>query len=326
MVHILIVESSQGYLEFLRDIIKEKVEKEMGCPITVKTTRDFHEAWQELAQPTRWNLLVTDIGLRPRPSQKQGFQLVEEAKRRGIACIVVSGTKNVSKQEAVDSVTKLGALDFIDKGSWDNNRFITGVCDAVGCSKPPEGAQSVRRTSMHLDLADYTEKATAVDIVTGAKGVVIISDEIRGFIAEGLAQAGGSQSKNFMKATGDGAVLLFELPDQAHAFAIAVLRAAKAHNTGREHDHAKRHFRIGAATGDLIVHPLPGGAFDADGVPLIRSQRCEAGANPGEFVIYEPDFFKGLSPEYQAAYGDPEVMTDKKLKKHTVRRLKPLDG
>jgi len=328
---ILVVEDSSGFMSVLKRALSE-LEREAERSFRVRTTGVFDDAWNALEREGPWDLLVTDICLKPRPSQKMGLQLVEEAQRQRVPCIVVSGSKPyVSRADAVDCVRKYGAVDFIEKNVWDRNRFSTDVrtvlqsWDATSDAgpstpSPPRAGRPVRRTAVQVDLVGFSKMANTLHAISGAKLVASLGDEVREFIDEALRRAGGSLREHLMKATGDGGILLFERADQAHDFATAVLRAAKAHNAGKAYEESRREFRIGAATGDLVIRQLAGGAFDGDGKALIDAARFEPVAQPGEFVIDEPTY-ELLSPANRLDYGEPEAISAKHGEQFVVRRL-----
>ena len=68
---------------------------------------------------------------------------------------------------------------------------------------------------------------------------------------------------------------------------------------------AKRVFRSGAATGDILMEQKPGGGFDIAGTTIARAVRLEAKATPGGLLVDE-ETFAALSPDQQRLYG-PKV-------------------
>ena len=81
-----------------------------------------------------------------------------------------------------------------------------------------------------------------------------------------------------MQTTGDGAILVFDRPSQAHGFAAAVQQATRTHNATKPAGIGKRVFRIGVATGELVMERKATGGFDVAGMTIARAVRLVAGS------------------------------------------------
>lgn len=92
-------------------------------PLVVGT---FQDGLREL-QKGGWKLLVTDIGLPPGSELiLLGMELVRFAKEKNIACIVVSGTKSVTKSDVRRMLRdeNYQAWDYFDKDDFDSSPEI----------------------------------------------------------------------------------------------------------------------------------------------------------------------------------------------------------
>lgn len=126
---ILLVEDDPNWQNILKDkicIALKGTDYQQNSIIVAKT---FAEAYQLILEK-RWNLLVTDIALNDSSiscHQKLGIQLVDLASRQDIPVVVVSGTPAVSTQDIRDLFKEHKAYDYLNKGAFDNKRFINIV-------------------------------------------------------------------------------------------------------------------------------------------------------------------------------------------------------
>jgi class 3 adenylate cyclase len=146
-----------------------------------------------------------------------------------------------------------------------------------------ETAKTVTKTIVELDLVGYSSIARNVEESLDVRTVAQVNQQIHGFIDLGLNAANSSQDDAVMTLTGDGAILAFDSAEQAHTFAEAINRATQEHNKKRKDRFAMRVFRIGAATGEIVMKAKPGGGFDIAGSTIARAVRLEAKATPGGF-------------------------------------------
>jgi class 3 adenylate cyclase len=184
---------------------------------------------------------------------------------------------------------------------------------------PPGKAPAMTKTVLELDLVGYSSIAATLeeglDVETSPK----LNKQIQDFVDVGLNAVGVTREATVMQTTGDGAILVFGQPAQAHAFAEAVQQQTRAHNAGKPPGIGKRVFRVGIATGELVMEPKKTGGFDIAGMTIARAVRMEAKARPGE-VLCDTETFAGLTAEQQRRYSGVEVVAGKRDEKFEARR------
>jgi len=180
------------------------------------------------------------------------------------------------------------------------------------------------KTVVELDLVGYSDISHTLEENLGAEVVARFNEQIQSFVDKGLAATNTTREKVVKATTGDGAILAFDDPADAHRFAFAAHTATKAHNAGLNLPSAQRWFRIGVATGDLFERSS-NGKQEIAGMVIVRAVRLESAAQPGELVI-DAATFNLLAPEYQSAYGAEESVPGKKHDKpFAVRRCKVVE-
>jgi hypothetical protein len=70
-------------------------------------------------------------------------------------------------------------------------------------------------------------------------------------------------------------------------------------------------FRIGAASGEIVMQPKPGGGYDIAGTTIARAVRLEAKAQPGGLLV-DRRTFEALGPEGQQLYGQELMVAGKR--------------
>ena len=175
------------------------------------------------------------------------------------------------------------------------------------------------KTILELDLVGYSGIAAILEENSGAGAVAELNAQIQRFIDRGLGTVGAEREGTVMVTTGDGAILLFEKAEHAHGFAAAVHEETRVHNGGKTEPSARRLFRMGAATGDVMVWPRPGGPVEMAGVAIARAVRLEAAARPGELLVDAPTYVS-LPPALGALYGGEEVVRGKRAEEFAARR------
>ncbi len=146
-----------------------------------------------------------------------------------------------------------------------------------------------------------------------------LNKQIQSFIDEGLKAVGLARDVAVMQTTGDGAILVFDQPSVAHEFATAVNQLTQDHNEKKPAGIGKRVFRIGVATGDLVMEPKPNGGFEIAGMTIARAVRLEAKAAPGEVLCDLPTFAK-LKPAQKKRYSAVETISGKRQETFEGRR------
>jgi class 3 adenylate cyclase len=167
------------------------------------------------------------------------------------------------------------------------------------------------KTVLELDLVGYSTIADMLEQGLGVETSPQLNRQIQSFVDQGLQSVKLTRDATVMQTTGDGAILVFDKPSLAHVFANAVHQATRTHNATKDADIGKRIFRIGIATGDLVMEPKANGGFDIGGMTIARAVRLEAKARPGE-VLCDPETFAGLTAKQQKLYSARETVTGKR--------------
>jgi class 3 adenylate cyclase len=177
----------------------------------------------------------------------------------------------------------------------------------------------VIKTVLELDLVGYSSVARMLEENNGAGAVAALNDQVQRFVDDGLRAVQLPRDGTVMATTGDGAILLFEKADQAHRFATALSVATKEHNASRTEASARRRFRVGAATGEIVLRPQPGGGHDMAGITIANAVRLEAAGRPGTLLI-DLATHNALPSRLQALYGPEEEVAGKRDEKFRARR------
>ncbi len=167
------------------------------------------------------------------------------------------------------------------------------------------------KTVLELDLVGYSTIADMLEQGLGVETSPRLNRQIQAFVDQGLQSVKLTRDATVMQTTGDGAILVFDKPSLAHAFAEAVHQATRTHNATKSADIGKRIFRIGIATGDLVMEPKANGGFDIGGMTIARAVRLETKARPGE-VLCDLKTFAGLSRKQKKGYSAPEKVAGKR--------------
>ncbi len=168
-----------------------------------------------------------------------------------------------------------------------------------------------RKTVVELDLIGYSTISASLEENVDVTTVAQVNAQIQGFVDCGLEAVGATRETAVMVTTGDGAILVFEEPATAHDFAAAVQQVTAKHNRTRQTALSKRVFRIGAATGEIMMIPRPGGGFDIAGTTIAYAVRLEAKARPGELLV-DLATYENLRPEQRALYGPKRTVAGKR--------------
>lgn len=175
------------------------------------------------------------------------------------------------------------------------------------------------KTLVELDLVGYSDVCRTLEENIGTEVVARFNNQIQEFVDVGLAAIGAERIQVVLATTGDGAILAFDQPVDAHRFAVAVHEATKTHNASRSMASSKRWFRIGAASGDLFQRPRLGGGQEIAGTVVANAVRLEAAAEPGQ-IIMEETACASLPAEIQALYGAQETVAGKRGECFSARR------
>lgn len=193
---------------------------------------------------------------------------------------------------------------------WDGPRLRIGA---------NEEALMSHKTVVELDLVGYSDVCRALEENIGVEIVARFNEQIQRFVDIGLGAIGTERSGAVLATTGDGAILAFDNPTDAHRFAAAVHEATRRHNSERTLSSSRRWFRIGVATGDLYQRPRIGGGQEIAGTVIAIAVRLEAAAKPGE-VLVDAVSFASLPAELQVRYGTEETIPGKRGEQFAARR------
>ena len=176
------------------------------------------------------------------------------------------------------------------------------------------------KTVVELDLVGYSDLSRTLEENVGVEVVARLNEQIHQFVETSLARIGvGREQVMLLAKTGDGAILAFDNPDDAHRFAAGVHEAAQGHNSTRDAASAQRWFRIGAATGRLYHQRKTSGKEEVAGTVISNAVRLEAASRPGQIVI-DDNTFNSLSGEFQTCYGQEEIVAGKRMELFKARR------
>lgn len=169
----------------------------------------------------------------------------------------------------------------------------------------------MKKTVVELDLVGYSTICDNFEQGLDVNSVAQLNQQIQSFIDAGLKLGNAARDEHVMATTGDGAIVVFDTAVEAHRFAQAVHEATSEHNRTRQQPLAKRVFRIGAASGEIVIQAKPGGGFDIAGTTIARAVRLEAKAQPGGLLV-DQRTFEALGPEGQQLYGSEQRIAGKR--------------
>jgi class 3 adenylate cyclase len=166
-------------------------------------------------------------------------------------------------------------------------------------------------TVVSVDLVEYSKLVPGIAALRGAKSVKDLDDQIQEFIDEGIL-ASDAKRRPSKVPTGDGAFVVFHEASDAHRFAMALEQATRRHNETCPYglNEAQRHFRMGAATGELSIETSRTGQLSISGLAMTQSTRLQTQSNPDEILI-APDTYRALPAEFQRLYGPQERVKGK---------------
>lgn len=169
----------------------------------------------------------------------------------------------------------------------------------------------MNKTVVELDLVGFSTIGDNLEQGLDIHSAAQLNEQIQTFVDAGLKAVNARRDQHVMHTTGDGAILVFDTALDAHRFAQAVHEATRAHNQARPMPLAKRVFRIGVATGEIVMRPKRDGGFDIAGAVIARAVRLEAKAQPGGLLV-DQRTFEALGPEGQQLYGSKQMIAGKR--------------
>lgn len=186
---------------------------------------------------------------------------------------------------------------------------------------PPREDPSAASVIVVIDMVGYSTLARHLEENAGAAAVAQLNRQIQAFVDTGLAALPPDATLTRIAETGDGAILLFTLPEHAHRFAAHVLLTANQHNQSRTDESAKRWFRIGIASGEVTRKTLDQQDSGYAGIAIANAVRLESAAQPAEIVI-ELDTFEALPAPLRRLYGPESTVRGKRTELFRVRRYR----
>ncbi|MGZ5436871.1 MAG: hypothetical protein ACXW3F_12510 [Pyrinomonadaceae bacterium] len=168
----------------------------------------------------------------------------------------------------------------------------------------------MNKTVVELDLVGYSTICANFEQGLDVNSVAQLNGQIQSFVDAGLAAVNAVRRKHVMQTTGDGAIVVFDSGSEAHKFAQAVNDATRAHNRSRQQHLAKRVFRMGAASGDIVMQET-GSGYEIAGMTIARAVRLEAKAQPGGILVDQPTF-EALSEDQKQRYASKEIVAGKR--------------
>jgi len=186
---------------------------------------------------------------------------------------------------------------------------------------------------VELDLARYSEIAMDLNLRNGASGVKKLERQIQEWVKQAIRFVGVEVKDALLRTTGDGALLAFDHADQATRFAQHLHESASECNQGRRHQLDQRYFRIGIASGSILLGVATyekGAEMEIAGMAVAKAVRLEAACRTGE-VLVDIGTWALLSDEEKQLYGDEEIVRGKRTELISARRRRvvraaPWDG
>jgi TolB-like protein/class 3 adenylate cyclase/cytochrome c-type biogenesis protein CcmH/NrfG len=216
-----------------------------------------------------------------------------------------------------------------DPGDWKFVSMTERTAHRIREVPTPPQERSARarafsdaKTILELDLVAYSDVARMLEENLNLEAVKTFEDQIQEFIDHGLAAVGARRDAVVLRTEGDNAVLMFDDAGLMHRFAQAVQSRTLAHNLGKSVESAKRWFRMGAATGPVLVVPEERRVV---GSTIPRAVRLEAVAEIGQLVV-DLATFEALPDDLKALYAEREIVCGKRTERFEVRRCTMIDA
>jgi adenylate cyclase len=184
-----------------------------------------------------------------------------------------------------------------------------------------ESAHSLTKTILEMDLVAYSDVARLLEENLNVAAVKVFQDQIQEFVDYGLSVIGLHRDDVVMSTAGDNAILMFDDATTMHKFAQAVQTQTLAHNSVRSVESAKRWFRMGAATGVVLIMPAERRIV---GSTIARAVRLEAAAEIGQLVV-DTATFDTLPDSSKELYGSVDIIKGKRAERFEGRRCTLID-
>lgn len=161
-----------------------------------------------------------------------------------------------------------------------------------------------RKTVLELDLVSYSTVSQALEEHLDVGAVKEFEDKIQKFVDGGLESCGQKRADVVFGTAGDNALVVFDEPELMHKFANAVNSLTFEHNQLITVEEAKRWFRMGAATGEILINHSDRRIV---GTVVKRAVRLESAASKGELIV-DVATFEGLPESLKKCYGPAETL------------------
>ncbi len=188
--------------------------------------------------------------------------------------------------------------------------------DDFGKNKKTNAAHSETKTVLELDLASYSDIARVLEENLDVHAVKAFEDQVQSFVDYGLNEVKLKRDDVVLGTAGDNAILIFDQAATMHCFAKAVHQAVVRHNADKTIDSAKRWFRMGAATGTVLVLQSERRIV---GATVARAVRLEAAAQHGQLLV-DVATYNVLPDDLKPAYGEEEGVSGKRDERFIARR------
>jgi class 3 adenylate cyclase len=166
---------------------------------------------------------------------------------------------------------------------------------------------NTEKTVLEVDLVEYTRGAVNVQENIGLHGLKMYEDQIQELINYGLKRLGLDRNEVVLGEAGDNAIIILDDVELAHSLAQLIHQATVEYNQAKSIESAKRYFRMGAATGDLLIYKSERRII---GTVITRAVRLEAAAEKGQLVV-DARTFQKLPPELKKHYSVQQVIKSK---------------
>jgi class 3 adenylate cyclase len=177
-------------------------------------------------------------------------------------------------------------------------------------------AATETRTILEIDLISYSDIALALEESLSVQAVSELQEQIQGFISQGLREVGLERNDVVFDTAGDSAILVFEEPDPMHRVASAISAATFDHNGSKTVANAERWFRMGSATGTVL---LDRSKAKVVGSAVARAVRLEAASDWRSLLVDVPTF-EALPSETQGQFGPQITVSGKRTERFAARR------
>lgn len=177
-------------------------------------------------------------------------------------------------------------------------------------------AHNTVKTVLEMDLVAYSDVARMIEENLDVVAVKRFEDQVQSFVDQGLSAVGLTREETVLGTAGDNAILLFDDAAAMHHFAAAVQKSTLSYNETKTTALAERWFRMGAATGIVLMIP---GERRIVGSTIARAVRLESSARKGQIVV-DPATFEALPEEIRGLYAIEEVVKGKRAERFRARR------